>query len=275
MEALRVVGLGIRKPVGIFLFMEGARGEEEYAHVVAALLRSLPESLGKNTEIEIRLGMLIDKSTNKRLGIGFMHPCVVERADTLRFQACVEEKDFAQMTRHYTETQGAGMEKTIVDTLMREGRRSEVKEVNGKPAAERAVLIKKTKMKSVDIFCPQNKYDLRIGISEEIVKEDAVSFPTVFGVREKRRQTFNCADHLVELTEVRAGRSSAEAKEVLYEVEIEAVNQRYNQAAFIQTVTSLISSLGEMLGHQRDESAKRRGTERGPGAEKRLAKERE
>ncbi|KAI5190624.1 polynucleotide 5'-triphosphatase [Nematocida sp. AWRm77] len=225
----------------------GLEGQQENAHVIAALLKSLPDALGKTTEIEVRMGLVIDKATNQRLAVSFMHPCVIERSDTLRFHATVEEKDFRQLSKHYAEKEGSPVCKTIVDTLIKGGRRSEITEVNGKKASEPPVIIKKTKMKMIDVFCPQSKYDIRIGISEEVVIEDNLGFSTVFGTREKKRQTFDCKTHLIELTEVSSGKDIKETKGITYEVEFEAVNALYKKAAFAQTVVGIMSSISSIL----------------------------
>ncbi|OAG31203.1 hypothetical protein NEDG_01616 [Nematocida displodere] len=226
------------------------RAVEETAHIVRALLSSLPDTLSKTTEVEIRLGTLIDKATNNRLSIEFMHPSVIKRADTLRFQATVHHEDFKSLVAHFSKEIEEKEDKKIIDSLIKGFRRSETIEVNGQPAKQKPVLIQKKKMKMIDIFCPNSKYDIRIGISEEIVKEDTLTLPVVQAVREKTRTTFKTDMHLIEATEVLSGRDANSLTEKLYEVELEAISSKYTKEEFVKTAIAFMATLDRVLGRQ-------------------------
>ncbi|KAI5192949.1 polynucleotide 5'-triphosphatase [Nematocida minor] len=226
--------------------MEFVKENQTNVHIVEALRKSLPDSLSKNTEIEIRFGVIMEKSTQKRLAIRALHPCVIERTDTLWFEASLSESDFKSMQKHFKKTFETFETKLIKDTLMKGVRRSETKEINGKPVSVESVLIKKKKMAAIDIFCPANKYDIRIGISEEIVQKDNLDAQTGFSVREKARTTYDHALFVVDATEVHSGRSEKHTN-LTYEIEIEAKNTEYEKDRFIGIVNNSIDVVHKVL----------------------------
>ncbi|KAI5171515.1 hypothetical protein NEFER03_0837 [Nematocida sp. LUAm3] len=223
--------------------MELEKKNEKHPHIQQALLSILPESLGKTSEIEIRLGTIIDKYTGSRLSIETPHPCLIKKAETLRFEAFIEQKDYDTLNKHFQNEFQKKEKKIILDTLLKGCRRSEITHVNGERSKEPPILITKKKMATVDIFCPSSTYDLRIGISEEIIREDTGSMPISFGTREKRRDTFFGEGYVIDASHVFSSIKSSSQKQETYEVEVEADNQKYSQEGFTNILLNLLCVL--------------------------------
>lgn len=210
---------------------------DEFAYIYAALDKALPDALGKNMELEARLGTVIDKATNARLAIEAMHPCVINRSNNLRFSAEVSESDFSLLSKYFGTKTEKQEKKRIVDTLLKGYRQSQVKEIDGKQVSETPLLIQKRKMKTVDIFCPENKYDLRLSLSEELVKKDTTLGMTGnYAVRNKLRNTYEHEAYVVDMTQVTTEKDSSR----IYEVELEAKNEKYNRDEFIGIIVQLL-----------------------------------
>lgn len=227
--------------------MEFLKENRSNPHLAEALKSFLPDALTKNTELEIRFGRIMDKSTQKRLAISMMHPCAIGgRSPTLWFESTISEGDFKEMQKYFKETFPEVETKLIRDTLLKGVRRSETKEIDGKPARQEPLLIKKVKKAFLDIFCPENKYDIRVGICEEIHQKDNLEMGTYFSVREKRRTTYKDESFCVDATEVKAGKPDQQTS-LTYEVEIEAKNSLYTKDQFITIVNNTISILQKTL----------------------------
>lgn len=221
---------------------------DEFAYIYAALDKALPDALGKNMELEARLGTVIDKATNSRLAIEALHPCVINKSNNLRFVAEVSEGDFSLLSKYFGARTDKLQKKRIVDTLLKGYRQSQIKEIDGKQVSEQPLLVQKRKMKTVDIFCPGNKYDLRLSLSEELVKKDTtLAMSGKYAVRNKLRSTYEHEAYVVDLTQVTTETNSAR----IYEVELEAKIDRYNREEFIGFIVQLLKDTG------REEMAKR------------------
>ncbi|KAI5135848.1 polynucleotide 5'-triphosphatase [Nematocida ausubeli] len=222
---------------------------EKNPHILEVLKKALPEKLSSSMEIEVRLGTIMDKSTQKRLAVRVLHPCIMERTDTLWFEATVSESDFHLLQGHFSKMFEESESKLIIDTLLHGMRRSETKEINGAPVHKESVIIKKKKMFSLDIFCPQSKYDLRIGLSEEIVQKDTIGMQVLGNVREKRRTTYTHPLFVVDVTEVKSRRESTDVKNSTptFEIEIEANNKSYDRSTFIHIVNNSIDIIRQAL----------------------------
>ncbi|KAI5186566.1 hypothetical protein NEHOM01_1552 [Nematocida homosporus] len=219
-----------------------------FPHIIEALSKELPETLHKTTEIEIRLGSILDKPTGQRLSIVITHPCLIRRADTLRFQASIEEKDHQILNQYLQEHLPKPETKKILDTLMRGFRRSETVEINGQKIKSKSILIQKRKMKNIDIFCPNTRYDLRIGISEEIIKEDTNTSPTVYATREKHRTVYTTPSYVLDLTTVLASSANSnQPTEKTFEAELEANNSTYTKQGFIQIIINFMHTLQQIF----------------------------
>lgn len=220
----------------------------ENMQIAEALKAFLPDKLEKTTELEVRFGRIIDKGTQKRLAINMLHPCAIGgRSSTLWFESSVTEADFNEMKSYFDKNIATVQSKLIRDTMLKGERRSETREIDGKPVRKDGVLIKKIKRGVVDIFCPESKYDIRIGISEEIVKKDNLEMSTHCSVREKRRTTYTEESFVVDVTKVRAGANEKAAHHLTYEIEIEARNESYNKSQFIDIVQNSIKIIQKTL----------------------------
>ncbi|OAG33259.1 hypothetical protein NEIG_01009 [Nematocida sp. ERTm5] len=233
--------------------MELEKTSEKNPHLTQILRKGLPDKLSSNMEIEIRFGTLMDKATQKRLSIKMLHPCIMERSDTLWFEASVTENDFAQMKKYFSTMFKDSEEKLIIDTLLKGIRRSEVREINGESVRVDPVIIKKKKLFFLDIFCPFSKYDMRISVCEEIVQKDTFGMQQVQGnIREKKRTTYTHPLFVVDVTEVNSGKESADIKYFTpsYEIEIEANNKTYKKDVFINIVNNSIDAIRQALKHR-------------------------
>ncbi|KAH9386978.1 uncharacterized protein NEMAJ01_1874 [Nematocida major] len=215
-------------------------------HIKEALEKALPSELSPTTEVEIRLGLIMEKSTQSRLSIKTMHPCVIERADTLWFDASVDEAHFKQMQEHFLREFKTRETVLMQDTLIKGMRRSEIKSVNGQSVTREPTIVKKKKLFSVDIFCPENKYDIRVGVSEEIVQKDTLGVQAMCSTREKNRSTYSGSSFVIDATEVRTGKNGEHLK-TTFEVEIEAKSSEYRRDCFVNIVKNTISTVHEIL----------------------------
>lgn len=219
-------------------------------HIKVGLEKELPEKLSKNMEVEIRVGTIIDKATGKRLAIEFMHPCIIKSSETLRFHPSVLKNHYMEIKKCLDSAMGERKEnKKIVDTFMAGYRVSKTVEINEKKLEEpQIVCIKKKKMKNIDIFCPESKYDLRIGINMEEIYKNAGSRPaTQYSVREKNRCSYKENAYTIDATMVLAGKTKETANEVIYEIEIEANNEEYKKEEFSNVVVNFIEVLKKFI----------------------------
>ncbi|KAI5180258.1 hypothetical protein NEOKW01_0587 [Nematocida sp. AWRm80] len=224
-----------------------AEAINEYIHLEQYISDILPKELNKNSEIEIRLGSIIEKSTNRRLDIGALHPCVIDQGFGIRFQSSIEQRDYNGLVEYFTREIGVPETKVIVDTLLKGQRRSETKEINGKSVSVPAVLIVKRKLHSIDIHCPNSKYDVRIGISQEIQQEDIKAPGYNYGSRTKNRTTFSTDTYVIDATIVNTDTTNTQRNTLTYEVELEALNDKYNRNSFTQSVLEFIKTVKRVL----------------------------
>jgi len=210
------------------------------------LRRIMPEALKRDMEVEIRLGHIFDKYTGDRMSIETAHPCVITSSESLYFVASVDQSDYCKIVEHFRKKIGEPESRKIVDTFMNGCRRSDVKEIDGKTASEKPVIIKKTKVKTVDIYCPENQYDLRVSLSIEAVKEDTGIHSGGFSVREKDRKTFRCPKYVIDATKVSSIKQQSEPQ-VTYEVEIEVNNSDYIREEFSDLVVELADTIKKVL----------------------------
>lgn len=199
------------------------------------LSNALPSSIEAEVELEVRFGTIIDKATNERLAVGAAHQCLLDGSDALRFESKVARRDFARLSAWLAETGASGAKSRSVDTISGGLRLSEP--IGAEGAQAQAVLLEKTRIRHMDVYCPGSKYDMRVSVSRERVVDQGRGKPFGAGrlavVREKERTSYRIGGALIELTEVtQQGKGSAQ--EPVYEVEVEADPALYRRSAFVR-----------------------------------------
>lgn len=190
------------------------------------LLQKLNIIYTSETEIETRLGTIIDKKTNERISLPTKHAVIfTSNSENHRFVSGVNQNDFARIKNRFD-----GVEcKRVVDKVVMDGRTRHV--YHGTNLKE---CIDKERLVSVDLYCPEMEYDLRLSISRERMVDFKVSGNRNKFIRFRERDTFLVGDYKVEFTTV-----SNEKQGVTYEVEIEVVNGEFDKNEFITCIFNL------------------------------------
>lgn len=168
----------------------------------------------KNIEIEARLGRIMNKICKRRIDFRTEHPIIFEQlANEFCFESGVDEKDYLKIKNLIS---GESLLTAISDKITIANRIRKIESLNN---PENVSFERKEKIKSLDIFLPDFKYDVRISISSETVaqaKEFDGAKPLISRLR--RRESLPAGPFVFDFTKV----SSADAKNTKsYEVELE------------------------------------------------------
>lgn len=132
----------------------------------AAILEFVTLEEYKNIEIEARIGKITSKITKKRLDFRIDHPIIFPYLpNELCFESGVDEKDFKKIKNQLAGTNQL-TSNTDKITICNKIRRIEL--LNDPNAV---TFQRKDKVRSLDIFLPDFKYDVRISISTEMVAQ--------------------------------------------------------------------------------------------------------
>lgn len=227
--------------------------------LVDCLARLLPEKADPEVEVEARFGKIVDKMTGKRLALRAAHCCILEKTDSLRFEARMQYGDFVKMQRCMEEGGAEGKREKMVDSVIKGVRETRF---IGEGARD-PVYVEKRKLWHLDIYCPQNKYDVRVSLSREkpVDKGAASQFQGSWPMfsRKKDRTMYKIGEVSVDFTAVRTegdgekrpgDRGHGEKRreeEVQYELEIEASSEGYERASFIRKMGNLMELFEERL----------------------------
>lgn len=117
----------------------------------------------KNIEIEARIGKITNKITKKRIDFRIEHPIIFESLpNEFCFESGVEEKDQMRIKRHLVG------EIPLTPLLDKVTICNKIRKIESTLTPETVVFQKKEKIKSMDIYLPGFKYDVRISVSMEI-----------------------------------------------------------------------------------------------------------
>lgn len=172
----------------------------------------------ENVEIEARIGKIVNLITKKRVEMNISHPIVFDQLPfEYVFESSVEKKDFNQIKSIMF---GDVVSHTVDDkvTISNHIRKIE-------SAVSDVVFEKKIKIKTINIYMPQYKYDVRISISKETKvesKDFIVSRHQITRVRS--RESYSVGPFSVDFTRTSKQNSDDETNDRTYEVEVELKN---------------------------------------------------
>lgn len=113
----------------------------------------------ENIEIEVRLGQIMHTITKKRIEYSTEHPIVFSRLPyEFYFENGVNDADFKKIKKSITEDKELPL---VKDTITICDRVRKIESAEGSRYEE------KIRIKSIDIFLPEYKYDIRISVSKE------------------------------------------------------------------------------------------------------------
>ncbi|KAA8908773.1 hypothetical protein TRICI_004742 [Trichomonascus ciferrii] len=192
-------------------------------------LDQLETDARQHVEVELKLGTICDKATEKRLQMPVVTETILRsdyaRADTF-FQACMSDAQFNNANGFLDELAGKRpptvtrqLSKTRDSIYAARGPgKTRVTFNEGTGATERVI---KTRIADLMIFSPGDLLDIRISISTETpAQPSAAENGNPATVRHKNRQTYVHSTGQVDLTSVVTGSANRATKEL--EVELDA-----------------------------------------------------
>jgi mRNA capping enzyme, beta chain len=214
------------------------------------LAKLMPEKIDGEMEMEVRFGRIVDKITGKRLALQTAHYCIIEKSDSLRFEAKMQCSDFKKAEKCMREGGVAERRAKTVDSVIKGVRETRFLGEEGRDP----VYVEKKKLWYLDIYCPQNRYDVRLSFSRERRLDKSVSGQfqgkcPLFS-RRKDRTTYAVGNVSVEFTVVReegGERQLGDREEVQYELEIEADSEKYERASVIRKIGNFMGLFEEKL----------------------------
>jgi hypothetical protein len=202
----------------------------------------LYEHVGKpNVEIEAKLGLLVDKGTNRRIALPVLTETVLSTNDEHRFRfessmtaaqhehynrllnelvvntakegysgAKVEYKHTRETDRFYQSTGGGrGSARIRVTTDQKDGKILDV--------------VEKIRVANLNVFCPKLSLDYRISVNIEKPAEFSQGSQPSFE-RNKDRLSYSHQIFKVDLTQVKGASGPTHAPEVSHELELEFID---------------------------------------------------
>lgn len=196
------------------------------------LKENLEKYKSNEIEIESRFGTIIDKFTKERLPYDAYHPVILDKSPNYEFTAGVNKRDFKNFQTLF-------MNEKFVHT-------SDTSRIHGKNRIivcdGKEIMMKKTKLKTLDIFLPNCTYDMRICVSteqeiHEFKQKNSFS-------RERERDSYTLNDLRFDLTTITPyyrNQRKEQKPDPYYEIETEMVRTDGDLDAFIKTSFNLTS----------------------------------
>lgn len=195
----------------------------DYEFIIDILEEQIKNYVGNNIEIESRLGLLIDTFTGERLRIASLHPVILKNSLDFRFVSGVDFDDFEKIKDLFKEKES---KKTNDTTCSLKNIRKTI--CNGKET-----FIRKDRKKTLNIYLPDKRYDLRISIASEI-KHPYQQIQARF-LRLRARETFQIENLQFDLTTVTEVDKGKNKEKKIYEFETEMIDSTKNLNQFLKT----------------------------------------
>lgn len=255
---IKIIGSFIDPNIKIYPMADLAR-ESLLGSVTAHIRDFLQLKTTENIELEARLGRICNDITGKRIAFDTPHPVVFgECMRGMRFESGVDEDFFVALKDRFLEF--PIVKSTDSVSIFDQG-------IRVIDSGEGRVCQRKRKIKTITIYCPQNRFDVRISVSvEEGISEEAVcgagpgtddttdeeSASSEAGAkrtrtmrapryrRERERESFAVKDYAFEFTKAKNMSGKKRGSELtVHEVEMEVRDFAYNKEEFIAMALNL------------------------------------
>lgn len=169
----------------------------------------------KNIEVEARIGKITNKITKKRIDFRIDHPIIFENLpNEYCFESGVDEKDFLKIKNllvgDVTLTQIA--DKVTVC--------NKIRKIESLFDSNSIYFQKKEKIKTLEIYLPDLKYDVRISVSmeNELPAKDFIPSKTQI-CRQRRRESVSIGPFSLDFTKIsKMGEKESKSFEVEFEI---------------------------------------------------------
>lgn len=184
-------------------------------------------------EVEARLGRIYSREMDSRLHLNSLTPIIFRRLPRkFVFVPGVDKWDLKPMQKKVEDLPRENMKDSF--QYLSDGNRIRV--VEGRTI----YCEKKRKMKVLDIYFPEKKYDVRISVMAEEKQVGRMSNSKVNFVRYRERTSYNDGVFNFDFTVVR--KSCGGEESISYEVEVEVDDPNYSIEKFVEKINLLNSS---------------------------------
>lgn len=200
----------------------------------------LKDKTNKNYEIEARLGRIISKITNQRISYYTAHPVIFNKVPSeMKFISGVDADHHKLLQKNlfgdkYDEI---NLERKYEDhtEISNKVRRIKIISENN----ENILYQEKIRLHDITIYLPNNIYDVRLSISQEINVDSSKFVPQNISIkRTRKRNSYLCKDYSFDFTIVKNEYKNQKEDDALktYEAEIEVLNKEFDKSEFVKMI---------------------------------------
>lgn len=187
----------------------------------------------KLLEIEARVGTIVDRRTGLRLDLGANHPVIFTSNNSdINFISGVSSEFSQNLAKKFKSIEPECSEEVVII-------KNRVRTIFSK---ENITIMKKTKIKTFEIYFPDKPYDIRVSFSKEepienskVATEKSAKGRVCEFRRERSRTSYVASPYRFDFTTIKS------PKENLHEIEVEIIDFKFDRKEFFNIITNIIN----------------------------------